>query len=60
MPATPKSELLYWPLDGSNSGYSYGGLFWIDEETKAQTRAAIKAGQPFPPVTLVDTTYQQK
>lgn len=60
LPATPKSELLYWPLDGSNSGYSYGGLFWIDEETKAQTRAAIKAGQPFPPVTLVDTTYQQK
>ncbi|WP_429080428.1 extracellular solute-binding protein [Aeromonas bivalvium] len=60
VPATPKSDLLYWPLDGGNSGYSYGGLLWIDEEAKAQTKAAIKAGQSFPAVTLTDTTYQQK
>ncbi|MFM4719878.1 extracellular solute-binding protein [Aeromonas bivalvium] len=60
VPATPKSDLLYWPLDGGNSGYSYGGLLWIDEEAKAQTKAAIKAGQSFPAVTLIDTTYQQK
>ncbi|MFM4943877.1 extracellular solute-binding protein [Aeromonas bivalvium] len=60
VPATPKSDLLYWPLDGGNSGYSYGGLLWIDEEAKAQTNAAIKAGQSFPAVTLTDTTYQQK
>ncbi|MGY3870040.1 extracellular solute-binding protein [Aeromonas crassostreae] len=58
--ATPKSDLLYWPLDGGNSGYSYGGLLWIDQEAKAQTKAAIKAGQAFPAVTLTDTTYQQQ
>ncbi|WP_162540693.1 extracellular solute-binding protein [Aeromonas caviae] len=60
VPATPQSDLLYWPLDGSNSGYSFGGLLWIDEAAKAQTRAAIKGGQPFPPVTITDSTYQQK
>lgn len=60
VPATPQSDLLYWPLDGGNSGYSFGGLLWIDEEAKAQTRAAIKSGQTFPAVTLIDTTYQQK
>nr|WP_323910945.1 extracellular solute-binding protein [Aeromonas caviae] len=60
VPATPQSDLLYWPLDGSNSGYSFGGLLWIDETAKAQTRAAIKGGQTFPPVTITDTTYQQK
>lgn len=58
--ATPKSDLLYWPLDGGNSGYSYGGLLWIDQEAKAQTKAAIKAGQAFPAVTLTDTTYQHQ
>ncbi|GKR01696.1 extracellular solute-binding protein [Aeromonas caviae] len=60
VPATPQSDLLYWPLDGSNSGYSFGGLLWIDEAAKVQTRAAIKGGQTFPPVTITDTTYQQK
>ncbi|WP_419465336.1 extracellular solute-binding protein [Aeromonas caviae] len=60
VPATPQSDLLYWPLDGSNSGYSFGGLLWIDEAAKAQTRAAIKGGQTFPPVSITDTTYQQK
>nr|WP_324018263.1 extracellular solute-binding protein [Aeromonas caviae] len=60
VPATPQSDLLYWPLDGSNSGYSFGGLLWIDEAAKAQTRAAIKGGQTFPPVTITDSTYRQK
>ncbi|MGY3895400.1 extracellular solute-binding protein [Aeromonas enterica] len=59
VPATPKSELLYWPLDGGNSGYSYGGLFWIDEQVKIETKAAIENGKTFPAVTLTDTRYQQ-
>ena len=59
VPATPKSEQLYWPLGGDNSGYSYGGLLWIDEEAKAQTKAAIKADKTFPVVLLTDTTYRQ-
>jgi microcin C transport system substrate-binding protein len=58
-PATPQSDLLYWPLDGANSGYSFGGLLWIDEELKAETKAAIKQGKTFPPVTLIDTRYQK-
>ncbi|MEG0007258.1 MAG: extracellular solute-binding protein [Aeromonas sp.] len=58
-PATPLSDVLYWPLDGANSGYSYGGLFWIDDKVKQETLAAIKSGQGFPPVTQVDTRYQQ-
>ncbi|MCZ0750836.1 extracellular solute-binding protein [Aeromonas enteropelogenes] len=59
VPATPKSELLYWPLDGGNSGYSYGGLLWIDEALKTETKAAIKRGQTFPPVMRIDKTYLQ-
>nr|WP_232306935.1 extracellular solute-binding protein [Aeromonas tecta] len=59
IPATPQSDLLYWPLDGANSDYSFGGLFWIDEKVKQETQAAIKSGQTFPPVTVVDTRYQQ-
>jgi microcin C transport system substrate-binding protein len=59
IPATPQSDLLYWPLDGANSDYSFGGLFWIDEKVKEETQAAIKSGQTFPPVTVVDTRYQQ-
>ncbi|MGY3877763.1 extracellular solute-binding protein [Aeromonas enteropelogenes] len=59
VPATPKSELLYWPLDGGNSGYSYGGLLWIDEALKTETKAAIKRGQTFPPVVRIDKTYLQ-
>ncbi|MFQ2269054.1 extracellular solute-binding protein [Aeromonas enteropelogenes] len=59
VPATPKSELLYWPLDGGNSGYSYGGLLWIDEALKTETKAAIKRGQTFPPVVRIDKSYLQ-
>ncbi|UCA10387.1 extracellular solute-binding protein [Aeromonas enteropelogenes] len=59
VPATPKSELLYWPLDGGNSGYSYGGLLWIDEALKTETKAAIKRGQTFHPVMRIDKTYLQ-
>lgn len=59
VPATPKSEQLYWPLDGGNSGYSYGGLLWIDEALKTETKAAIKRGQTFPPVVRIDKSYLQ-
>ena len=59
VPATPKSEQLYWPLGGDNSGYSYGGLLWIDEELKSETRAAIKSGKTFPAEPIIDTTYRQ-
>ncbi|EOD53585.1 extracellular solute-binding protein [Aeromonas molluscorum] len=57
--ATAKSEVLYWPLDGFNSGYSYGGLFWIDKTVKQETLDAIKQGTRFPPVNIRDTRYLQ-
>ncbi|MDM5135589.1 extracellular solute-binding protein [Aeromonas salmonicida] len=59
LPATPKSDLLYWPLDGGSSGYSYGGLLWIDDQLKTETKAAIKNGKTFPAVMKIDTTYRQ-
>ncbi|MGL6348418.1 MAG: ABC transporter substrate-binding protein, partial [Aeromonas sp.] len=59
VPAPPKSEQLYWPLGGDNSGYSYGGLLWIDEELKSETRAAIKSGKTFQAEPIIDTTYRQ-
>ena len=34
------------------------GLFWIDEEEKARTLAAMKAGEKFEPVTIIDETYK--
>lgn len=34
------------------------GLFWIDEEEKERTRAAMKANEKFEPVTIIDETYK--
>lgn len=38
--------------------FLYDGLFWIDEETKAETIAARQAGRTFEPVTIIDTTWR--
>lgn len=35
-----------------------GGLFWIDEEMKADTLAARQEGRTFPAVDIVDTTWR--
>ena len=37
-----------------------GGLFWIDEELKADTIAARQQGRTFPPVDIVDTTWRNE
>ena len=34
------------------------GLFWIDEDVKAETLTARSAGRGFEPVTIVDTTWR--
>ncbi len=34
--------------------------FWIDEESKKETKIAIKSGKTFTPVTLIDDTYKVK
>ncbi len=38
----------------------YFSLFWIDEEEKVRTLAAMKAGEKFEPVTIIDETYKVK
>ncbi len=35
-----------------------GGLYWIDEDIKAETLAAREAGRAFEPVDIVDTTWR--
>ena len=34
------------------------GLFWIDEDAKAETLAAEEQGRTFPPINIVDTTWR--
>lgn len=43
-----------YPFDGD-----WGGVFWIDEDVKKETEAAMKAGKTFPPVTIVDERYKR-
>ncbi|PIP82024.1 MAG: ABC transporter substrate-binding protein [Elusimicrobia bacterium CG_4_9_14_3_um_filter_62_55] len=43
-----------YPFDGD-----WGGVFWIDEDIKKETQAAMKAGKGFPPVTLIDTRHKR-
>ena len=50
--ATRLSELIFDPVGL--------GLFWIDEEDKARTLAALKAGEKFEPVKIIDETWKVK
>ena len=34
------------------------GLFWIDEDIKAETLEARRTGKTFPPINIVDTTWR--
>ncbi len=43
-----------YPFDGD-----WGGVFWIDEEVKKETKAAMKAGKKFPPVLIKDTRHKK-
>ncbi|MCG8619344.1 MAG: extracellular solute-binding protein [Desulfobacterales bacterium] len=35
-----------------------GGLFWIDEDARKETREAMNAGLTFPPVRIIDNRYK--
>lgn len=48
---TKASRYLFPPRDA--------GMFWVDQELKAETEAARKSGKTFPPVTIIDTTYKK-
>ncbi|RPJ15429.1 MAG: ABC transporter substrate-binding protein, partial [Desulfobacteraceae bacterium] len=41
-------------------GSMAGGLFWFDEKLYAETKDAMKKGDKFKPVTIVDETYKMK
>ncbi len=40
-------------------GSSSGGLFWIDQHVKKQTKEAEKSGETFPAVEIIDTTWKK-
>jgi len=52
-PMTKKTEALF-----SIGGPYDLGTYWIDEELKKETKAAIKKGAKFEPVTTIDETYK--
>lgn len=55
VPGTKMSGSLFDPF-----GSTTGGLFWYDKARHEETQAAMKEGKTFPPVTLVDRTYEPK
>ena len=55
IPGTKQSGSLFDPFSSST-----GGLFWYDKSLHEQTEAAMKAGKPFEPVTIIDETYRIK
>jgi len=52
---TPVSDSLFDPFASGS-----GGLFWVDEGIRQKTLAAVKAGQVFAPVTIIDDKYKRK
>ncbi len=55
---TPKTEVLFNPLELSQAVYSSGGLFWIDVAEKQRTRDARDDGVPFEPVFIRNEDYR--
>lgn len=56
---TRSSDTLFDPFPGSSRhGISYGGLLWIDQNLRRETRDAMKTGRTFPRVKTVDKTYK--
>jgi microcin C transport system substrate-binding protein len=54
---TRTSYALFWPMDEPGQ-FLYDGLFWIDEEAKADTLAAQREGRTFEPVLIEDTRWR--
>ncbi len=52
---TRKSEDLFDPFSSMT-----GGLFWFDEKMYEETKAAMKSGKTFEPVTIMDKRYKQQ
>jgi microcin C transport system substrate-binding protein len=54
------SDQLFDPLELSAGAYSAGGLLWIDVDEKRRIRAAMAAGEKFPPILKIDETYRRR
>jgi microcin C transport system substrate-binding protein len=53
-PATRVSESLFSPFDSST-----GGLFWFDAARYEETREAMRRGDVFEPVTIIEETFKK-
>jgi len=53
VPGTRHTGSLFDPFSSTT-----GGLFWYDKDLHEETRAAMKAGKAFEPVTTIDETYK--
>lgn len=53
-PGTRHTDNLFDPFSSST-----GGLFWYDEDLFKETKAAMKKGLNFDPVTIIDKTYKR-
>ena len=51
---TPMSDGLFDPFSAE-----IGGLFWIDEQIRQETKDAVKQGKTFAPVTIIDDKYKR-
>lgn len=52
--ATKQTKALFYP-----SGFIGGlGTFWIDQDAKKETKAAMEKGKAFEPVTIIDEKYK--
>jgi microcin C transport system substrate-binding protein len=45
-------------IDPISENLRTDGLFWIDQDIKAETLEARRTGRVFPPVTIVDETWR--
>ncbi|MFH2047033.1 MAG: extracellular solute-binding protein [Pseudomonadota bacterium] len=55
VPGTKNSTDLFDPFSSMT-----GGLFWFDANSYDETKKAMKKGEEFDPVTIVDETYKMK
>ena len=53
VPGTRNTDDLFDPFSSTT-----GGLFWYDKKVHEETKAAMKSGNTFDPVTTVDETYK--
>ncbi|WP_439333864.1 extracellular solute-binding protein [Vibrio agarilyticus] len=54
----PEKPMQRWTQDVLMSAQLGDGTFWIDNAVKKETEKAMKSGQSYPPVLVIDDTYK--